>query len=305
MKAEDGKIRARVGPLGIVPLAVTVTLTAMAMAGVAAWDRGGTLLDRTLLLALSVAICAATHLLPALSKRPAVWLLWGACLLGTMYGHLTFFTHAGMRAAELRGSQSAVAQVFDDQAGVTREALDGIKARPVTVVARELSRAKSEQRREALEAELSEARRAAALRDGLVRVAQAQGAARLDDRADPVMARLSAVTGGSEASIGVLVGVALALLLELLGAFLWCEALSGRVLPSPSEDRDSPNTERSHARAREDCPDTAHDDASVLRLRQAVESGVCRPTVASIRVFMACSQARALELRRCVVAPVA
>ena len=63
-------------------LAVFVTGTAALMAATAAWDRGGgSGLDRALLVALSVAIIMAVHLLPALSRRPAAWLLWFGCLL--------------------------------------------------------------------------------------------------------------------------------------------------------------------------------------------------------------------------------
>lgn len=66
-------------------LATAITLTAMAMASVSAWDRGGTWVDRVLLVALSVVICAGTHLIPALSKRKLAWLLWAGCLLATVY----------------------------------------------------------------------------------------------------------------------------------------------------------------------------------------------------------------------------
>jgi len=260
-------------------LAAFTTLTAVAMSATAAWDRGGTVLDRALLVAMAVTICAGAHLLLALSRRRVTWLLWSACLLGTIYGHLTFFTHAALRAGTVRAQQSAQVADVARQIDVAREALASIKARPVAIVAVELSRTKSERRRQALEAELTEAKRAARLLDGVVDTTAVVGATRTVERADPVMSRLAVVTGSSEASIGLAVGIAFAVLLELTGAFLWVEALKPR---SPLEP--------DHTEA------TKHDPLDALR--DAVGAGLCKPTVAGIRVFLGCGQARAIEMRR-------
>ena len=65
----------------IKPIALFVTLTAAAMASVAAWDRGGTGIDKGLLVAMCVVIVLAVHLIPALSRRPIAWAVWTGCLL--------------------------------------------------------------------------------------------------------------------------------------------------------------------------------------------------------------------------------
>lgn len=260
-------------------LATFTTLTAVAMSAAAAWDRGGTALDRALLVAMAVTICAGAHLLLALSRRRVTWLLWAACLLGTVYGHLTFFTHAALRAGVVRAQQSEQVADVTRQIDATREALASIRARPVATVAAELSRAKSERRREALRDELDEAKRSARLLDGLVGTTAEVGATRRAELADPVMSRLAVVTGSSEAGIALAVGIAFAILLELTGAFLWVEALKPREPLVPGR------------------PEVAKRDP-LDALRDAVEVGLCKPTVASIRVFLGCGQARAIEMRR-------
>lgn len=257
-------------------LALFVTLTAMAMAAVAAWDRGGNAIDRALLVALSVAICAGTHLIPALSKRNLAWLLWAGCLLGTTYSHLTFFTHASLRAGDVRAQHSAKVVGTGEQIDAAREALAGITARPVAAIAAELVTTQGRRERSALRVELTEAQRAAALRDELVRLTGTATEAEVAASGDPVTARLAVVTGSSEAGIALFIGLGFSILLELVGALLWVEALRQ---PSGAHP---PGT------------DTA------TRLRAAIETGRVKPTVAGIRAFLGCSQAKAMELRRAI-----
>lgn len=270
-------------------LAAFMTLTAMGMAAVAAWDRGGTAVDRALLVAMAVTICAGTHLLPAISRRRIAWLIWSACLLGTIYGHLTFFTHTALRAGTVRAQQAAPVTDITRQIDATQAALAGISARPVATVARDLAYTKSERRRAVLQEELTEAKRAARLRDEMVGVTGAATSTRAAETSDPVMARLAVVTGSNEGSIALAVGIGFAILLELTGAFLWCEVF---------RRRDEPATER------EGCPEqeiSAEGDP-LDDLRKAIDAGLCKPTVSSIRVFLGCGQARAMEMRRALAA---
>lgn len=198
-------------------LAIAITLTAMAMASVASWDRGGTWVDRILLVALSVVICAGTHLIPALSKRKLAWLLWAGCLLGTVYSQLSFLTHASIRAGDERAQHSVQVQGAEQQLEAIREALAGIVARPVAVVANEITVTESWQKRNALKLELTESKRAATLRDDLIRLASTTTSAKAMAAPDPVTARIAAVTGSSEASISLMIGLGLALLMEMVG----------------------------------------------------------------------------------------
>lgn len=265
-------------------LAIFITTTAIAMAGMAAWDRGGNAMDRALLVSLSVAICAGTHLIPALTKRKLAWVLWVGCLLGTVYGHLVFFTHASIRAGDDRAKHSLQSEGVSQQIQATKFALEGITARPVAVVAAELAGVQDSRQRSALRLELAEARRAAALQDELVTLARLATSVQAAVSNDPVTARLSVITGSSEVGITIVIGIAFSILLELVGALLWYEELRREVRQAPVE---------------EECQS---EPDPLINLKEAVSAGICKPTVSGIRKFMGCGQAKAMDMRRMLLA---
>ena len=262
--------------------AVCVTVTAMAMSAVSALDRGGNEVDQALIVALSVALCAGTHLILALWKHPLGWLLWFGCLLGTVYGHVTFFTHANLRAGEFRAQHSVQQIGIERQIEITNNALATIKSRPVAVVAEELASSRDWRQRPALRAEFSEARRAAALRDELVRISATGTTAMVVAGNDPVVAGIAKVTGSNANSLTLAVNLGFSLLTELLGAQLWWVALRRQY-----EENISSVTNESQA---------LRDP--IAELREAVASGECHPTVSGIREFLGCGQNKALEMRR-------
>lgn len=278
-------------------LAVFVTFTAASMTAVAAWDRGGTMIDKALLVAMSVVIVLAVHLLLALSRRPAAWPVWAGCLLCAIYGHLTFLTHASLRAGNVRAQQSALTIGTERQMEETRDALAEIKARPVATIAAELATTSSWRERAALRAEIAEGKRAEALRDELVRLSGVSTTAQVSGAADPVTARLAAVTGYSESGVSVVIGMTFAILLELIGALLWYEALRR---PDEAATITSTYEEDIEERIAATVTDAVTDP--VTALLEAIKAGQCRGTVAGIRAFLGCSQARAMELRRELVA---
>jgi hypothetical protein len=244
------------------------------MTAIAAWDRGGTVIDKAVLVAMSVVIVAAVHLLPAMSKRPAVWAVWFVCLFGAIYGHLTFFTNASLRAADQRAQQSVLAIGTQKQIETIREALDQIKARPVAVVAAQLAQTDDKRERAALRDEIKDAKRSQVLLDELARLQAVSTTAQVGVT-DPVMARLATVTGLNESQVAIAIGVFFSILLELIGALLWLEAARRDVTQPVTPVTDT-----------------------VTALRIAITAGECRATVASIRTFLGCSQERAMELRR-------
>lgn len=254
-------------------LAIFVTSTAVTMTAIAAWDRGGTMIDKTVLVAMSVVIVNVVHLLPAMSRRPAAWLVWFVCLFGAVYGHLTFFTNASLRAADLRAQQSVLAIGTQKQIETTQQALDQIKARPVAIVAAQLAQTDDKRERAALRDEIRDAKRSQVLLDELARLQAVSTTAQMAVT-DPVMARLAVVTGWNESQVAIAIGLTFSILLELIGALLWYE-----VLKRESNGVTQPVTE-------------------ITALRNAITAGECRATVASIRAFVGCSQERAMELRR-------
>lgn len=273
-------------------LCVFVTITAASMTSAAAWDRGGTLIDKVLLVALSAVIVLAVHLLPALSRRPVVWLVWAGCLFCATFGHLTFLTHASLRAGDERAQQSALTMGTERQIDMTREALLQISARPVATVAAVLAMASDRRERAALRAEIAEGKRAEVLQDDLVRLSGVSTEAQVSGADDPVISRISAVTGYSESAVFVVVGMTFSILIELVGALLWVEALR------PSEATIITGNHGINIKERIESAVTAAVTDPVTTLRMAIEAGQCRETVAGIRAFLKCSQARAMKLRR-------
>jgi hypothetical protein len=279
------KTHTRIKTTLTIVLAVMALGSSLLMAGAAAWQRSETPLDRALLLALSCVTVSAVHLLPSLTKSRAMWPLWVGCFVLAVYGHAGFFAFAGIKAGEARSSQSVQVQTIKAQQARITETLDTIKARPLAQVAALLSRTTAQDRREALTVELHEAKRAAALRDDLLRLEAELGSNATVT--DPVTAQIASVTGANTQAVALALSLCMAALLELLGVLLWLELTSAQ----GSTDRDS----LGDTHTQESQPQTP---TALEVLREAVTAGKCKPTVASIRQFMQCGQAKASELRR-------
>jgi hypothetical protein len=298
-------------------VAAFVTLTAACMAAVAAWERGGTLLDKVLLVSMSSIIVMAVHLLPALSRRLIVWPLWMGCMLCAMYGHLTFLIHASVHAEENMAQHSALTVGTERQIEVIRESLALINARPVATVAAELAVTRDSRRRTALRAEIAEGRRAEALEDELVKLSGISTVARSARETDPVTASLAEVTRYSDRAVAVVIGMTFSVLIELVGALLWYEVLrqTDRGAGQPRNSMTDGVTEGVTFTEEAVTGFTRTEDpiitgTSVLTTElsgqvapviNAIKIGECRPTVAGIRKYLGCSQARASELRREIV----
>jgi hypothetical protein len=309
-------------------LAACTTLTAVAMAAVSALDRGGSLADKALLVALSTIICFGAHLLLALSRRKIAVVLWAGCIGLALVQHMSFFTHAGARANQARAETSAHISDLARQREDLTTALASISARPVAEIASELSQTKASSQRRALIAELEESRRAAGLRDQLVTLSATVTDARVTESQDPVTLRLSAVTDSNEDGINVGISLLFAVILELTGSLLWLEALSnGRNSASKIEARAGGIETSSVTRNSEPVtPVTTHGQTSAQeagratgeateaatgyapqdeleQLRQAVAAGLCEPSARSVLAYLksvrpgGCGQARASDLR--------
>jgi hypothetical protein len=261
--------------------ALYITATAMAISAVAAINNGGTIVERALFAMIFVGICAATHVILAISKHPIFLLVWIGCLAGTMYGHLTFFEFAGMHAGEIRAEHTT------QTTGVQRlnEAIDddlaAIKSRPIAIITADLARSLDWRQRAALLAELAEGKRAAALRDRKVRINEAAAIAAAEATTNPVISLIAKATGYDAANITLVAYLGISLTMELVGALLWYE-----VRRQPKNMAISPIASEQTA------------DDRIANLRKAVASGACLPTVTGIRQFLGCSQATALSMRR-------
>ncbi|TCK97128.1 hypothetical protein [Paraburkholderia sp. BL9I2N2] len=335
-------------------LAVTATGTAVCLSVLAGWQRGGTLPERVVWVAIGVVLVVSAHLLPTLLRRTPVkvrlmgYLLWGACMVTACYGHATFFTLAQQHAGDVRASAvtddvtdiaarptRALTPVMEERATVTRELAlakvrhcsrdcAGLEARRVTLAAKV----------DALNAEADEIRRQQAGHDRVMAVRDAL-------RADPVTSRLATLFGVSTARVDMLSGLAFAAVLEGVACLFWTVALRSTSLPAsvpvvseamPTEAPPVANVSvmpqqpvtASHAEEivsreavmgrhaavtggnppRDDpvtpLPDVS-SDGDVSRLVDDIAAGRVRATVADIRRYLGCSQARASALRRQLV----
>jgi len=257
-----------------------ITLTAVGMSSVAALERGGTALDQALMVALSVAVCASSHLILAISRRKLSWVLWVFCMMGSIYSHVTFLSYAGHRAGEERAHHSVHRFNVERQMEATKDALASISARPVTAIAEEMSSNKERRRRIALELELVESKRASALRDELIRLANNASVTEVTGTTDLVTTGITEVVGSNQSSVALVASLLFSVLLELIGTFLWYEVMQHHTV---------------HANGRTQRQDK---QKSISEVKEAIASGRIKPRVKDIRVFLGCGQARAMEMRR-------
>ena len=242
-------------------LASAASLVGIVIAATAAMDRGGSALDRTLMVGVSVVLVLCAHLLPSITATWASRVLWLGCLLAAAWGHATFFTSAAQRAGGVRSDAVAVSA----RSHALQLELDAIQARPLAQVSAEAAvaagraagaeagRARCERappgvcgqstasaktaqaRVGALADELGQARRGAELRGLLADEAGRHDSARAGAAADPVAAALAALTGTTASVWSTGSAVMSAVLVELVAVVLWSVALKkGPPLPTPA-----------------------------------------------------------------------
>ncbi|HWV06687.1 hypothetical protein [Ralstonia sp.] len=309
-------------------LSIWATGTAICLSVLAGWQRGGSLAERLVWVAIGVVLVTSAHLLPALVRdssyrvRAVAGALWFACMATACFGHLTFFLLAQRHAGELRAAAAPMAEsapvgrsltaVMAERAAVT-EQLATAKARrcPHDCVVLEARRVTLTAKIDALEAEAGEIRRRQSADDLAVARHDAQVA-------DPVTARLAALLSTTVTRVDLLSGLAFAAVLEGVACLLWTVTLRSRptvtevspviapvtVSLSPVMASHVPES-GSHTPAGEPVtplPTGEQPNPDVTQLAQAIAAGQVRPTVADIRRHLGCSQARAATLRRQLVA---
>ncbi|NKF90770.1 hypothetical protein GO286_02996 [Ralstonia solanacearum] len=305
-------------------LAVGATGTAICLSVLAGWQRGGSLPERLVWVAIGIVLVVSAHLLPALVRdaslgvRGVAAVLWLSCMVAVCYGHATFFLVAQRHAGELRAAaipatnpapfSRSLTAVMAERAAVTAQLATAntrqcqrdcptLEARRVTFTAR----------LDALEAEAGEIRRRQSADDRTVE--------RRDTlAADPVTARLAALLGTTVTRVELLSGLAFAAVLEGVACLLWTVTLRSRsavtdvppvvapvvVSHAPEPASHEPKAD-SHAPASDlvtPLPAGESHSPDVTQLAQAVAAGQIRSTVADIRRHLGCSQARAIALRR-------
>jgi hypothetical protein len=315
-------IRVRPVPL----LAVVATGTAISMSVLAGWQRGGWLAERLVWVAIGVVLVAGAHLLPALcrsaplSGRVVGAVLWLGCMAAASYGHATFFLLSQLHAGELRVSAIPVASVpvhreltavMADRASVTAE-LARADARRCTrdCPTWQIRRTSLAARLDALDAEAADVRRYQTIEDG-------NAERRVTARGDPVTARLATFCGIPETRLDLFAGLVFAAVLEGVACLLWWIAVIPQAQESFVTGRHgvahdvTAETAQVTTLTQSAAPSTVHStvppvvpptvsfpQSDLARLRRDIESGAIKPTVAGIRKYLGCSQAKASALRR-------
>lgn len=306
-------------------LAVGATGTAVSLSILAGWQRGGSLAERLVWVAIGVVLVMSAHLLPALVRsrslagRSIACLLWIACMATTCYGHAMFFLLAQRHAGEQRAAVAVLATgparpertltaIMADRALVTRQLASTAAQRcPRDCSGLEARRATLTAKLDALEAEANDVRRWQAAADRVT----AQRDALLTD---PVTARLAALLSTTVSRIDLLSGLVFAAVLEGVACLLWTIALRSRPLPpgvtaatapvtanrapEPVSNRPEPDSHTSASDPVMPPPAAKSADPDVMQLVQDIAASRVRPTVAEIRRHLGCSQARAAALRR-------
>lgn len=291
-------------------LATGATGTALCLSVLAGWQRGGSLAERLAWVAIGVVLVASAHLLPALVRgtplamRAVAGVLWVACMATACQGHATFFLLAQRHAGELR--TAAVPSVASPPAGRLLTAVmaerAGIATRLATANAQrcvgncttlEIRRITLAAKLDALDAEADDIRHRQAADDWVMTRRDALAA-------DPVTTRLAALLGTTVMRVDLLSSLAFAAVLESVACLLWTVTL--RIRPAITDV--PPVTAAatgSHAPGRESVgplPTSESTDPEVTQLALDISAGRVRPTVADIRRWLGCSQARAIALRR-------
>ncbi|WP_028211985.1 hypothetical protein [Paraburkholderia mimosarum] len=222
-------------------LAVVATGTALCLSVLAGWQRGGTLPERLVWVALGVVLVLSAHLLPALVRtaspavRAVAAALWAACLVSACYGHATFFLLAQQHAGEVRAQADAtivpiapsvsgrtLTVVMAQRVAMTRQLqFARLQRCPRDCSSLQVRRVMLAARLDALDAEAEDIRRRQAMDDRVTALRDTLGA-------DPVTVRLAALLGTGVTRLDLLAGLMFAAVLEGVACVLWALALESR-----------------------------------------------------------------------------
>lgn len=229
---------------GALALAVAATGTAVTLSILSGWQRGGTLPERLVWVAIGVVLVMTAHLLPALTRAAAPRLrvvatgLWLGCMGATVFGHATFFLLAQMYAGERRAASVALPAlqagrsltvVMAERAVVeTQLASADVRRCPGYCPSLQVRRAALAARLAALDAEAGDTRRREAQDDRVMTQRDAL-------LADPVTSRLAALLATTATRVDLLSGLTFAAVLEGVACLLWVLALEESPVPVASE----------------------------------------------------------------------
>ncbi|MBO7882018.1 hypothetical protein [Burkholderia pseudomallei] len=222
--------------------AMLPTAASVGIATYAGWHRGGSLVERTMNIALGTVAVLYVHLLPMGCRalrgyaRISAGALWSVSLAVVLYGQVSFFMVSQQHAGELRAETVSVAiplrvgmpsgrsltEIAQDAAKVRADLADaetrrcisdcpGLKVRRTTLAAKLA----------ALDTEADEAKRREAEEDRRNELVDRNEELRATLRADPVAFQVASMLGTTEGRFELGLGVACAVVLEGAGVIGW------------------------------------------------------------------------------------
>ncbi|CAJ5221296.1 putative twin-arginine translocation pathway signal protein [Burkholderia pseudomallei] len=222
-------------------LALAATGTAITLSILSGWQRGGSIPERLVWVAMGIVLVASAHLLPALvysaswTLRGVAAGLWLGCMAAAVYGHSTFFLLAQAHAGERRAasvpsptipSAISLAAVMNERAVVTAQLAAADVRRCVDdCPSLRVRRARLAAKLDALNAQADDVRRIDAQHDRIV----AQRNALL---ADPVTWRVATLLAIPAARVELLSSLLFAAVLEGVACLLWSVSLRSPTLPA-------------------------------------------------------------------------
>jgi hypothetical protein len=269
-------------------LAVLCTATSLLMVIFGGWFAGESNLGiQSIWIAYSVVFCIGSHALLSITHNLIGRILWLICVVATVINIMFCFDYMTRNADELHIKKSVTSVGLERQIGEINNALNHISARPIAIIEQELVSTVEWRKRSVLSTELAEAKRAASMHFQLVGLLKDSSAAIAIGATDTVYAGIGKMIGLNPRGIQLSVELSFALLLELLGAYLWKLIFSTNrlVLQAPEVVR---LTE----------PFVIADDLDLNKVRKAISSGDLKMNVNQVRKFLSCSQAKAQDICR-------
>ncbi|QVN18967.1 hypothetical protein [Burkholderia pyrrocinia] len=227
-------------------LGVLATAVALGLAAVVGWERGATVAERALWVALTATLVLACHWLPAFAWRASAGLraiaalVWLAATGATVYGHVSFVMLSQAQAGDARAEAVYVPPVTGDTA-VSAQQIAAARERAAVLARLAHTRTVAQHtalmaRLAAADVALAEAKREESANDRAVALQDRALAARDAARANPVVDALAGALGWPSSHVSVAVGLLCAAALEGVAIAAWVIAWSR---PATGELRDA------------------------------------------------------------------
>lgn len=340
-------------------IALLATTVSLGIAAYAGWLRGGTLVQRTMIVAMAEVAVLYVHLIPmrwrafAAPLRVAAGALWLVGIAVVMVGQATFFVESQRDAGNQRADSvpiveipnrvvtpggRSLAEIAEARVKVVTD-LTRIEARPCLRACPSVaaSKAKLNAQLAALDVEAAEAKRREAEEDRVAAQVERDDALRSSLRVDQIALQIAPWFGTTASRLELVLAVAFAVVLEGAAVIGWMLVSAGRQRNCQSvsvtavhckpvaESQDTvaatalpvamaggavvmtaepiPTTCELVAGATADgCLSESEDDEVLDKIHAAVVAGTLNRSLAAIRSFLACGQARATRLNRLYLA---